>query len=352
MNSSRPAQSRGHIPASPDNPPPLSVVMPVRNGMPYVAQSIESILGQSFGDFEFVIGDDGSSDGTPEVLLESAQRDSRIRPLRREKGSGLAASANWVVSEARAQLIAVAHADDLWHPDRLAREIAVLREMPQVDLVGTLWNGIDEKGRHVRPGDYWKLIRKTPLAAFSHSSIMFRKAAFAAVGGYRPEADYWEDLDLYLRIAARGRVVIIPDTLSTVRHSRVSTKFRTDQAVAEQAFDLMYRATGAYWRGFDHRLVTRPAKGQKLHPLSFVTFASTLLWAGLRPHVFRRMWRHGDLHCNSVSIHALLWAAWGAISPKSLRFVLRTLLHVRNMIARPMLRGKAAIEWRPRQQRD
>ena len=328
--------------------PPVSVVMPVRNGMPYVEASIESVLRQSLPDFEFVIGDDGSTDGTTEVLLAFAQRDTRIRFLRRDVGSGLAGSANWVVSEANAPLVAVAHADDLAHPERLARQVAVLRAMPEVDLVGTLWNGIDERGRLVRPGDFWKLIRRTPLAAFAHSSIMFRKAAFDAAGGYRPEADYWEDLDLYLRIAERGSVVVIPDTLATVRHSRVCTKFRTDQAVAERAFDLMYRATAAYWKGEDHRLVAPQKVGAKLHPLSFVTFASTLLWAGQRPRVLRRMLRHGVLRRNSVSAHALLWAGWGDISPKSLRLALRTLLHLRNMIARPLLHGKVAVQWRPR----
>lgn len=184
--------------------------MPVRNGMPYVEQSIRSIIAQSFTDFEFVIGDDGSTDGTTEVLHAFARHDERIRLLRRETGSGLAASANWVVAAARAPLVAVAHADDLSHPDRLARQVAVLRDIPTVDLVGTLWDGIDEQGRYVRPGDYWKLLRKTPLAAFAHSSIMFRKTAFDGAGGYRPEAEYWEDLDLYLRVAARGGVVVIP----------------------------------------------------------------------------------------------------------------------------------------------
>jgi glycosyltransferase involved in cell wall biosynthesis len=346
MNSSRSAQA--HRQSQLTDAPSVSVVMPVRDGMPYVEESIQSIIAQSFTGFEFVIGDDGSTDGTSEVLRAFAGRDDRIRLLRRETGSGLVASANWVAAEARAPLVAVAHADDLSRPDRLACQVALMRSMPDVDLVGTLWNGIDRQGRDVRPGDYWKLIRKTPLAAFAHSSIMFRKAAFDDAGGYRPEAEYWEDLDLYLRIAARGRVVIIPETLSTVRHSRASAKFRTDRAVAERAFDLMYRATASYWQGADHRLVTSKAEGGKLHPLSFITFASTLLWAGQRPRVLRRMLRYGDLRCDPTSAHALLWAAWGDLSPKSLRLVLRSLLRLRNLVARPLLHGKAAIEWRPR----
>lgn len=128
----------------------------------------------------------------------------------------------------------------------------------------------------------------------------------------------------------------------------MSTKFRTDQALAERAFDLMYRATACYWEGADHQLVAPKDEGGKLHPLSFVTFASTLLWAGQRPRVLRRMLRYGDLRYNSISAHSLLWAAWGDLSPKSLRFVLRSLLHLRNLVAWPLLRGKAAIEWHPR----
>ena len=92
--------------------PPLSVAMSVHNGMPYLETSVRSILAQTFGDFEFVIGDDGSTDGSSELLSRLAAADGRIRLLRRESKSGLAASANWVIGEARAPLVAIAHADD------------------------------------------------------------------------------------------------------------------------------------------------------------------------------------------------------------------------------------------------
>src|SRR5438874_12259056 len=93
--------------------PPLTVAMSVHNGMPYVGESIRCILEQTFGDFEFLIGDDGSSDGSSDILAQWARRDNRIRLLRRETKSGLARGANWVISSAWAPLVAIAHADDV-----------------------------------------------------------------------------------------------------------------------------------------------------------------------------------------------------------------------------------------------
>jgi hypothetical protein len=331
-------------------PPRLSVVMPVHNGMPYVEESIASILGQSFRDFEFVIGDDGSTDGSSEVLERYARLDPRIRLVRRERKSGLAHGGNWVVAEARAPLVAIAHADDLSFPDRLARQVGLLEAEPGIDLVGTLWNGIDETGRQVRPADWWRLLKRSPFAPFSHSSVMFRRSAFDRAGGYRPEAEYWEDLDLYFRIAESGRVAVIPEILATVRHAHVSDRLRSDPERVEDAVDLMYRSTAAYRRGEDPiaSLADESEPRSRLHPMTFVSCGSTRLWSGRSPSVLKRMRQRAELGFNSASAHALAWVLWGTASPRTLRFFLRSLLRLRNLAARPLLARRAWVEWRPR----
>src|SRR4030095_13748281 len=129
--------------------------MPVSNGMPFIDESVASIVAQSFGDFELVIGDDGSDDGTSQILGDWARRDTRIRVVRRDRKWGLAASANWVISMAKAPIVAIAHADDVSHPDRLGRQIALLDANPDVAAIGALARGIDADGRWVHPPPYW-----------------------------------------------------------------------------------------------------------------------------------------------------------------------------------------------------
>lgn len=328
--------------------PPLSVVLPVHDAMPFIAESVRSILDQSYRDFELVIGDDGSTDGSQDVLRRFAEQDSRIRLLRRERASGLAASAAWIASEARAPLIAVAHADDRAYPERLARQVAVFRSEPDVVLAGTLWDGIDETGRCIRPADYWRLLRQSRFAPFSHSSIMFRKDGFERAGGYRREAEFWEDLDLYYRMARLGRIVVLPEALSTVRHSRISTKFRRDPITFERAVDHMYRASAIYAAGgtpADPDPAAQP--DAKVQPLVFLSYGSTRLWAGQRPHVLGRMLRRARLRPAASTFHALAWVLWAEASPMTLRGFLRAILSVRNRIAKPLLAGRAFVEWRP-----
>jgi hypothetical protein len=330
--------------------PAVSVVLPVHNGMPYVEESVRSILAQTFGNFELVIGDDGSNDGTSEAVRRLAAADPRVRIVRRAAPSGLAASANWVVSQARAPLIAVAHADDRAYPERLARQVALLRAEADIDLVGTLWDGVDEEGRKVRPGDYWRLLRRSAFAPFSHSSIMFRRSAFDRAGRYRPQAEYWEDLDLYYRIAASGRIAVIPEVLSTVRHARISTRLRNNQVRVENAVDLMFRATEAYTAGEDPTplLAAHDASSEhRLHPMTFVSCGSTRLWSGRSPRIWDRMRKRALLKPNLATLHALLWVAWGTASPRTLRLFLRAMLAFRNFLARPLLKDVPFVEWRP-----
>jgi hypothetical protein len=182
---------------------------------------------------------------------------------------------------------------------------------------------------------------------------MFRRSAFDRAGGYRDGAEYWEDLDLYYRIAAHGRVAIIPQVLATVRHAHVSTRLRSDPDRVENAVDLMFRSTQIYRRGGDHSRLfgIEPLPNQRLHPLTFVSCGSTRLWSGQRPETLKRMWKRGGLRPNPSSAHAFVWVAWGTISPKSLRFFLRALLHARNLIARPLTERRSYIEWHPRDRR-
>jgi len=333
------------------SPPPLSVAMAVHNGMPFVEESVRTILGQTFADFELVIGDDGSDDGTNEVLRALAAADGRIRLLRREAKSGLAASGNWVVGEAAAPLVAIAHADDVSRPARLERQMEVFGNHSDAVLVGTLCGGIDEAGRRVQPPAAWRLRSKAPFAPFPHSSIMFRKAAFDAVGGYRADAEYWEDFDLYLRLAEVGRVFVVAEELASVRHTSTSTRLRNDEQRVLSAVDRMYRAAEAYARGEQHEAFLTGDRSGKLLPRSFVARGSIRLWSGRSPGVLKSLLRDGELRLDLGSLQALVWAAWGEISPGSLRFFIRSLLRLRNFVVRPSLVGKRVVEWRPRARR-
>src|SRR4029079_10086491 len=105
--------------------PAISVAMSVYNGERFLGPAIESILAQTFGDFEFLILDDGSRDATTQIVLDYAARDARVRPILREN-RGLVASLNQLLDEARAPLVARMDADDIARPERFERQIAFL----------------------------------------------------------------------------------------------------------------------------------------------------------------------------------------------------------------------------------
>jgi len=110
--------------------------MPVRNAMPFLDAAVESVLAQTFNDFEFVIGDDASDDGSSERLEYWANRDPRIRLARRSTASGPVGASNWVAAMARTKVLARMDADDVSLPTRLAKQVAVLAADPQTVLVG------------------------------------------------------------------------------------------------------------------------------------------------------------------------------------------------------------------------
>jgi glycosyltransferase involved in cell wall biosynthesis len=325
--------------------------MPARNALPYLDASIESILGQSFGDFEFVIRDDGSTDGTAEALRDWAARDRRIR-LTEGPQLGLAESSNWIVRESRAPLIARMDADDVARSDRLELQVALLREAPDLVLATSLCTTIDGDGRKVRGIDLWRIVRHSCFVPFPHTSAMFRRSAFDSIGGYRAQCEYWEDLDFFLRLAGHGRIAVIADDLVTHRQSKVSSRLvPADQDRIEAAVDRMYACLAAYGRGESYEpLIARGAAapaGRRVQPMTVVSINSNRLWAGQRPRIALRLLKRARLRFDRPSFVALGWSALAQASPALLRTLLRTVVRLRNFAVRGRVRRGEVYDWKP-----
>ena len=126
--------------------PSVSVCMPVYNTERYVAEAVESILAQTLGDFEFVIIDDGSTDGSRAILEPYAKQDDRIRLISRPN-TGIIGARNEALGLAKGELIAVMDSDDVALPERFEVQVAYLREHPEVVCLGSKVQCIDEAGR-------------------------------------------------------------------------------------------------------------------------------------------------------------------------------------------------------------
>ncbi|MEA3002273.1 MAG: hypothetical protein QOH81_1061 [Sphingomonadales bacterium] len=332
--------------------PSLSVVMPVKNALPYLDEAIESILAQTWRDFEFVILDDGSDDGSSESLRRWAARDGRIRLLRAERSLGPVGSSNAVVAAARAPIVARMDADDVADPDRLRRELAILGRNPDAVLIGSIWQGIDEQGRMVREPDLSAIGKAGFAAPFAHGSIMFRKNVFERAGGYRDESAFWEDLDLYLRMMRFGRLLVIPAPLYRHRFSGASTRLTSPARHVEEAVDLMFRCRAACERGEDYAPLLERHKlagggGRKLHPFTFVSLGAIILWAGARPGTLQGLVQRAKLRPDRATLVALAWALWAELSPRSLRKFKQALLARKNRRLAARFSGVDACDWRP-----
>ena len=229
--------------------PAISVVMSVYNGERFLAEAIESVLGQSFADFEFLILDDGSGDGTREIISAYAHIDARIRPIFREN-RGLVASLNQLLAESRAPLVARMDADDVCHPDRFQLQMRFLEEHADYGVVGTRCIDMDEHGRPwpvcspphplTHEGFLAAIERGEPLLC--HPSVMFRRKLVLGVGGYHAAFRHCEDLDLWLRLATITKLGNCPEQLLHYRHyadqvsSRHATEQQTGAAVAKLAY--------------------------------------------------------------------------------------------------------------------
>ena len=203
--------------------PRVTVLLAVHNGEPYVRDAVASVLAQTWSDFELLIVDDASTDGT--VTTIESFGDDRIRLLRNERNVGQVPSLNRGLREARGEIVARIDADDVSRPTRLERQLAVLDANPRIGLVGTWMTLVDERGRHVGSlrktlADYVDFVFHTLIMRVwvSHPAATYRREPVLALGGYDEATGPSEDKDLWRKLALeRWEARIVPEELVVYR---------------------------------------------------------------------------------------------------------------------------------------
>jgi glycosyltransferase involved in cell wall biosynthesis len=218
--------------------PRISVVMSVYNGEAFLDAAVRSILSQTFGDFEFIVIDDGSTDRSAEIV--SGYKDPRILLVRQEN-RGVAAALNRGLELAKEEYVARQDADDISHPERFARQVRFLDAHPEIAVLGTGSLLIDPQGRPF--SSFRTFTRHERLVAellrgscpLMHGSVMARREALLAVGGYKPIFSHAQDVELWLRMSAQYRLGNLRDILYQQR--------KHDNSITQRAqIDLKIRA--------------------------------------------------------------------------------------------------------------
>lgn len=227
-----------------DRPPRVTVLMPVYNGERFLRGALESILSQTFTDFEFLIIDDGSTDQSAEIVR--TYNDSRIRLVQNESNLKLTASLNRGLSLARGEYIARMDADDVCMPERLEKQVRFLDENQHVDILGTDVEMIDHAGALWLGSKPFRLPRKHGairwmlyfVCPIYHPTVMMRRTVMDSLDGYSLDFPYAEDYDLWLRAAAQVQIGNVPDILLKLRiheSSKVAANTRLHEKYSELA---------------------------------------------------------------------------------------------------------------------
>src|SRR5262245_13894441 len=221
--------------------PAVSVLLPVFNAEGYVREAIESVLSQSFSDFEVLALDDGSTDRSLSILHQCQAKDARVRIHSREN-RGLVAALNELVALAQGKYLARMDSDDLCMPLRLEQQVRFLDSSPEHVAVGGWIERMNEAGLPIgilRPPSTHDEIDQGQLKGFTsiwHPTALIRKDAVIEIGGYRSEYAHAEDLDLWLRLAERGKLANLSEVVLKYRlHSgSISERNMQDQMRAAQ----------------------------------------------------------------------------------------------------------------------
>lgn len=202
--------------------PSVTVLMSVYNGERWLSESIQSVLDQTFADFEFIIVNDGSIDQSLQIINQYAEQDLRVR-LFDKPNTGLADSLNYGIARAKGVWIARQDADDVSEPDRLRKQWEFAQSIHGVVLIGSGFVLMEEEGKvgrkYTLPRNHMRLKRWliSGKRFFPHSSAFFNRDIVQKIGGYRPRIQRAQDRDLWLRLVESGTVVCVDETLVKIR---------------------------------------------------------------------------------------------------------------------------------------
>lgn len=237
----------------------VSIVIPAYNAAWCVRRAIDSVLGQSWPHYEVVVVDDGSTDDTASIL---AGYGSRIRVMRKANG-GLSSARNAGIAAARGHYVAFLDADDWWLPDKLRRQVSEMAAHPQAHFCSTAARVVDEAGAERgiwrcpphRGSDLEAIFAVNAYIAGSGSAVLARRASLQAAGGFDESLRSLEDVDLWMRLAARGGYRYIDEPLAVVV-KRANSMSRELDVMRAAAIAVMRKnrsllpadKRGAFWR--------------------------------------------------------------------------------------------------------
>lgn len=230
--------------------PVVSLVMPVYNGEKHLREAIESILRQTFTDFELLVVDDASTDNTPSIIREYADVDPRVVYLKNRNGKGIAGGLNTGLQTAQGKFIARADADDINRPERLEEQVRFLQEHPEIVLVGGGYAPFNENGHRL---DIFHPMKSMEIAwkylsdsFFCHPTVMFRREVYEQLGGY-PDVKA-EDFAYFSRIVHKYRCWNLPKILIDYREHGSNLSVSNRESIA-QSVQKTYRENYLHYTG-------------------------------------------------------------------------------------------------------
>lgn len=227
--------------------PLVSVILPVYNGLPYLEKAIQSILNQTFSNFELLILDDASTDNSWELIKKYAAKDKRIRAFQNKKNLGIGKALNLLIKKTSAQFLARMDADDLMLEKRLEKQINYLQKHPDIVVLGSFMKEIDKKdrvmGKRIMPVKHKDIYNMMYYAmGIQNPTVVFNRKLIPQNFSWYQEAGLIEDLDMFFRLFKYGRFANLPEFLMLYRiHGenlslkKVKKTFKAAQKIREKA---------------------------------------------------------------------------------------------------------------------